>query len=84
MADHTAYFCGQWIPVSQVKVDPMDRGFLVGDAVFDFARTFKRNSAFPRLKRSCSPTTSIRRRGIHCIDKPVRSAGDPHGLAKNR
>jgi branched-chain amino acid aminotransferase len=40
MADHTAYFCGEWVPFSQVKVDPMDRGFLVGDAVFDVARTF--------------------------------------------
>ena len=32
MADYTAYFCGEWMPVSQVRIDPMDRGFLVGDS----------------------------------------------------
>jgi branched-chain amino acid aminotransferase len=40
MADYTAYFCGQWLPFSQVRIDPLDRGFLVGDCVFDVARTF--------------------------------------------
>jgi len=44
MVDHTAYFCGEWVPFSQVRVDPMDRGFLVGDAVFDVARTFNGKS----------------------------------------
>lgn len=40
MTDYVAYFCGEWMPSSQVKIDPLDRGFLVGDAVFDVARTF--------------------------------------------
>jgi branched-chain amino acid aminotransferase len=40
MADYTAYFNGEWVPFSQVKIDPMDRGFLVGDVIFDVARTF--------------------------------------------
>lgn len=40
MADYTTYFNGEWVPFSQVKIDPMDRGFLVGDVVFDVARTF--------------------------------------------
>ncbi len=40
MADYTAYFNGEWMPFSQVKIDPMDRGFTVGDVVFDVARTF--------------------------------------------
>jgi len=44
MTDYTAYFCGEWMPASQVKIDPMDRGFLVGDAVFDVARTFNGKS----------------------------------------
>jgi branched-chain amino acid aminotransferase len=44
MADYVAYFCGEWMPASQVKIDPMDRGFLVGDAVFDVARTFNGKS----------------------------------------
>jgi branched-chain amino acid aminotransferase len=44
MADYTAYFNGGWVPFSQVKIDPMDRGFLVGDVVFDVARTFNGKS----------------------------------------
>jgi branched-chain amino acid aminotransferase len=44
MPDYMAYFCGEWLPASQVKIDPMDRGFLVGDAVFDVFRTFNGKS----------------------------------------
>lgn len=44
MTDFTAYFNGQWVPYSEVKIDPMDRGFLVGDVVFDVARTFNGKS----------------------------------------
>jgi branched-chain amino acid aminotransferase len=44
MADYTTYFNGEWMPFSQVKIDPMDRGFLVGDVVFDVARTFNGKS----------------------------------------
>ena len=39
-SDYTAYFKGQWVPFSEVLIDPLDRGFLVGDCVFDVARTF--------------------------------------------
>ncbi len=40
MADHIAYFNGEWVPNSEVKIDPFDRGFTMGDAVFDVERTF--------------------------------------------
>ena len=44
MAPFTAYFCGQWVPFDEVRIDPLDRGFLVGDCVFDVARTFNGKS----------------------------------------
>ena len=44
MQDYTAYFNGEWVPLSQVKIDPLDRGFLVGDTVFDVERTFNGKS----------------------------------------
>ena len=44
MADYTTYYKGEWIPFSQVKIDPSDRGFRVGDVVFDVARTFNGKS----------------------------------------
>ena len=40
MTEFTAYFNGDWVPHSAVKIDPMDRGFQVADVVFDVARTF--------------------------------------------
>ncbi|MCH8062051.1 MAG: aminotransferase class IV [Chloroflexi bacterium] len=44
MVDHTAYFNGEWVPFSEVKISPLDRGFEVGDVVFDVARTFNGKS----------------------------------------
>src|SRR5260370_3706629 len=53
VADYVAYFGGQWLPFSEVKIDPMDRGFLVGDCVFDVARTFNGQSF--RMKPHVDP-----------------------------
>ena len=44
MVDHTAYWNGEWVPFSEVKISPLDRGFEVGDVVFDVARTFNGKS----------------------------------------
>ena len=44
MADYTAYFNGEWVPNSEVMISPVDRGFLVGDVVFDVERTFNGKS----------------------------------------
>ena len=48
MADFQAYFNGEWRPYSQVRIDPMDRGFSIGDVVYDVERTF--NGKVFRLK----------------------------------
>jgi len=40
MTEYTAYFNGDWLPFSEVSISPLDRGFMVGDVVFDVARTF--------------------------------------------
>ena len=40
MADYITYFNGEWVPFSEVKINPMDQAFLTGDVVFDVARTF--------------------------------------------
>ena len=44
MADYTAYLNGDWVPLSSVKIDPMDRGFMLADVVFDVARSFNGKS----------------------------------------
>lgn len=40
MNEYVAYFDGEWMPWNQVRVHPSDRGFRLGDAVFDVTRTF--------------------------------------------
>ena len=49
MAEYIAYFNGEWMPFSDVRVDPLDRGFMFGDVVFDVERTFAGKSF--RLKQ---------------------------------
>ena len=36
----TAYWNGDWIPLDQMRIDPLDRGFTVADATFEATRTF--------------------------------------------
>ena len=40
MADYQAYFNGEWMPFGEVTISPSDRGFSVGDLVFEVERTF--------------------------------------------
>ena len=44
MTENIAYFNGDWVPLSEVKIDSGDRGFYVGDSVFDVERTFNGQS----------------------------------------
>jgi branched-chain amino acid aminotransferase len=41
MREPTVYLNGQFVPASEAKVSVFDRGFRLGDAVFDTARTFR-------------------------------------------
>ena len=40
MNEFTAYHNGEWKPWSDVKIDPLDLGFVLGDTVFETLRTF--------------------------------------------
>ncbi len=56
--ERTAYLNGRMIPESQASVSIKDRGFTLGDAVFDMARTFngrvfKLKEHIDRLYTSC-------------------------------
>ena len=44
MGEYTAYFNGEWVPEDEVKISPLDRGFVTGDVVFDVERTFNGKS----------------------------------------
>ena len=36
----SAYFNGKWMPADECKVSISDRGFTLGDGVFEIERTF--------------------------------------------
>ena len=36
----TAYWNGEWVPSEEIRIDPLDRGFMVADATFEATRTF--------------------------------------------
>lgn len=45
MSEYIAYLNGEWVSLSNVNIDvATDRGFYVGDSVFDVARTFNGES----------------------------------------
>jgi branched-chain amino acid aminotransferase len=44
MDDYIAYYNGEWIPYNEVRIHPQDRGFTLGDVVFDVERTFNGKS----------------------------------------
>jgi branched-chain amino acid aminotransferase len=44
MGNIVAYFNGEWVTQDDIRIHPLDRGFYVGDAVFDLARTFNGKS----------------------------------------
>ena len=57
MDEMVSYFNGEWVPQSQVMIHPYDRGFTMGDVVFDVERTFdgkifKLREHIERLQRS--------------------------------
>ena len=57
MTGFTAYFKGQWVDSDEIKIDRRDRGFRVGDVVFDSPRTyngkiFKKERHIDRFFRS--------------------------------
>ncbi|MCH2305466.1 MAG: aminotransferase class IV [SAR202 cluster bacterium] len=59
ISKYIAYFNGDWVPYSEVKIDPLDRGFFLGDSVFEVERTFngksfKMREHIERLYRSLS------------------------------
>ena len=40
MGEMIYYFNGEWVPQDEVMIHPYDRGFTMGDVVFDVERTF--------------------------------------------
>ena len=61
MAEYISYLNGEWLPTDDCKIDVFDRGLLMGDAVFDVARTyngrpFKMDRHFARMARSLKHT----------------------------
>ncbi len=42
--DYVAYLNGDWIPLGELRIDALDRGFFIGDTVYEVERTFNGKS----------------------------------------
>lgn len=53
-----AYFNGSWLPLDEIRVSPLDRGFIFGDGVYEVIPVYggvplHGREHFERLQRSC-------------------------------
>ena len=55
--DTITYVNGEWIPWSEVRIEPDDIGFQLGDVVFEYARTF--NGKPYHLGRARRPAVAV-------------------------
>ena len=77
MNELTAYFNGNWVPDSQCVIHATDRGFRLGDVVYDLERTFggkvfRLRQHLERFMRSLKGETLSRL--IFFGEKPLRRA----------
>lgn len=64
------YLDGQWLPLAEARISPLDRSFLFGDGVYEVVpvfsgRPFRFVEHFERLARSC---TALRLQNPHDLD----------------
>ena len=86
MADYETYFKGEWVPISQAKLDIFDRGFVASDVVFDVGRTFNGKNFQPqyhldRLYRSLKYAridSGLSREEMSDITSEVVRRNEPH------
>jgi D-alanine transaminase len=58
MASPIAHFNGAWLPLDEIRVSPLDRGFIFGDGVYEVIPVYggtplNAREHFERLQRSC-------------------------------
>ncbi len=69
-ADSPAYINGKFLPLSQVSISPMDRGFLFGDGVYEVIPAYGRSflgldGHLDRLRNGCNLNSYLRRGTWH-------------------
>jgi D-alanine transaminase len=71
MTSPIAYFNGELLPLDQIRISPLDRGFIFGDGVYEFVpayggRLLRAREHFQRLQRSMD---EIRLANPHTVDE---------------
>ena len=87
--DNLAYFNGKFMPISDVKISPLDRGFLFADGVYEVVPVYNKQPFFfsehlDRLYRSlkkirldpCKKKEEIK----SCIEKLILRTGHKHQI----
>ena len=66
-----AHFNGELLPLDQIRISPLDRGFIFGDGVYEVVPVYNGNPLharehFERLQRSCA---AIRLKNPHSVEE---------------
>ena len=66
-----AHFNGQWLPLDEIRVSPLDRGFIFGDGIYEVIPVYggvplRGREHFERLQRSCD---EIRLTNPHTVEE---------------
>ncbi len=71
MTSAIAHFNGEWLPLDQIRVSPLDRGFIFGDGVYEVVPVYNgkplhAKEHYERLQRSCD---EIQLANPHTVDE---------------
>jgi D-alanine transaminase len=71
MTSPIAHFNGEWLPLDEIRISPLDRGFIFGDGVYEVIPVYngqplRAREHFQRLQRSCD---EIRLVNPHTLDE---------------
>jgi D-alanine transaminase len=78
MTSPVAHFNGQLLPLDEIRISPLDRGFIFGDGVYEVipaygGRMLRAREHFERLQRSMD---EIRLANPHTVDEWIAAAGE--------
>ena len=73
-----AHFNGKLLPLDQISISPLDRGFIFGDGVYEVIPVYngvplRAREHFERLQRSMD---EIKLANPHCVDEWMKITGD--------
>ena len=80
MNEFTAYHNGEWKPWSDVKIDPLDLGFVLGDTVFETLRTFNGKPLIYWTIKQAKMTNKVFKTIVNTDSKRIANLSSKNGI----